>query len=154
MWVVNAKCRQFTAGNEPVRTIQEAGRGSGLVRTSVENLTPLGFDPHTIQSVVYCWEWAGTHRTGGWAGLRTCTDECGKSRPTGIRSLYHPLCSQSLYWLSYPGAHFTECSCHKFEEFLRENLAVSSQTTKQLCQFPPDNRRDSSNYKTDKSVLN
>jgi hypothetical protein len=43
--------QKFTAGNEPVPSVQEAGRASGLVRTSVENLAPLGFDPQTIQSV-------------------------------------------------------------------------------------------------------
>jgi len=29
---------------------------------------------------------SGTHCTGGWVGLRTGLDRCGKSGPTGIRS--------------------------------------------------------------------
>ena len=45
----------------------------------------------------------GTHCTGGWVGLRTGLDWCGKSRPTGIRSPDRPARRQSLYRLNYPG---------------------------------------------------
>ena len=34
---------------------------------------------------------------------RAGLDECGKSRPTGIRSPDRPARSESLYRLSYPG---------------------------------------------------
>ena len=44
----------------------------------------------------------GTHCTGGWVGLRTGLDWCGKSRPTGIRSPDRPARRQSLYRLHYP----------------------------------------------------
>jgi len=102
--MVNATCRKFTAGNETVPTVQEAGWASGLVWTSVENLAPLGFDPQTIQS-------------------------------TASRYINYAILA-----LMSPNVR------HKFDEFLRENLAVGSQTTKQLCHFPPDKRSDSSKY--------
>ena len=44
----------------------------------------------------------GTQFTGGWVGLRAGLDWCGKSRPTGIRSLDCPARRQSLYRLRYP----------------------------------------------------
>jgi hypothetical protein len=41
---------------------------------------------------------------GGWVGIGTGQDGCGKSRPiTNSRSLDHPKLSDSLYRLSYPG---------------------------------------------------
>ena len=45
----------------------------------------------------------GTHRIGGWVGLRAGLDGCGKSRPhpTGIRSRTVQPVAQSLYRLSY-----------------------------------------------------
>ena len=56
----------------------------------------------------------GTHCTGGWVGLRAGLDWCGKSRPTGIRSLDRPARRQSLYRLRYPAhpnlsKHFKYC---------------------------------------------
>jgi hypothetical protein len=80
--------RKFTAGNDPVPSIQEAGQASGLVWMSVENLVPPGFDPQTIQSVASCY------------------------------------INYAILALMSPNVR------HKFDEFLRENLAVSSQTTK------------------------
>jgi hypothetical protein len=48
----------------------------------------------------------GTHCTGGWVGSRACLDTeargkvffclCWESNPV------HPVCCQTLYWLSYP----------------------------------------------------
>jgi len=46
----------------------------------------------------------GTHCIGGLGGPRTDLDECGKSRPTGIRSADQPARSESLFRLSYPVA--------------------------------------------------
>jgi hypothetical protein len=46
----------------------------------------------------------GTHRTGGWVGLRPGLDGCGKSRPPpGFDPRVSPARSESLYRLSYPG---------------------------------------------------
>jgi hypothetical protein len=45
-----------------------------------------------------------THCTGGWVGPGAGLDRCGKSRPTGIRSMDLPARSKSLYWLSYPSS--------------------------------------------------
>ena len=41
----------FTAGKDPVPIVQEAGWAPGPVWTSVENVTPPGFDPRTVQSL-------------------------------------------------------------------------------------------------------
>jgi hypothetical protein len=49
---------------------------------------------------------SGTLCTGGWVDPRAGMDGCGKSRPSGIRSLDRPACSVSLYRLSYPGPQF------------------------------------------------
>ena len=47
-----------------------------------------------------------THNIGGWVGLRTGLDGCGKSRPpTGILSPDRPAHSESLYGLCYPDQH-------------------------------------------------
>ena len=46
----------------------------------------------------------GAHCTGGWVGLRTGLDKCGKSRPpTGNRSPDYPARSKSTYRLRYRG---------------------------------------------------
>ena len=50
----------------------------------------------------YPQERPGTHSTGGWVVLTAGLDWCGKSRPTGIRSLDRPARRQSLYRLRYP----------------------------------------------------
>jgi hypothetical protein len=50
----------------------------------------------------------GTHCTGGWVGPGGGVDICGKSLPTGIRSLDRPAHSESLYRLSYPGSQVSE----------------------------------------------
>jgi len=44
-----------------------------------------------------------TRCIGGWVGARVGLDGCGKSRPTGIRSLDRSARSESLYRLRYPG---------------------------------------------------
>ena len=54
----------------------------------------------------YSQERPGTHCTGGWVGLRTGLDRCGKSRPTGIRSPDRPARRQSLYRLRYPAHQY------------------------------------------------
>ena len=54
--------------------------------------------------LLYPRERPGTNCAGGWVGPRAGLDG-EKSRPTGIRSLDRPACSQSLYRLSYP-AHW------------------------------------------------
>jgi len=41
----------FTPGKDPVPIVQEAGWALGPVWTGAENLTPLGFDPRTVQPV-------------------------------------------------------------------------------------------------------
>jgi hypothetical protein len=41
----------------------------------------------------------GTYCTGGWVGSTAGLDECGISRPTGIRSPDRPARSEWLYWL-------------------------------------------------------
>jgi hypothetical protein len=48
---------------------------------------------------------AGTQYIGDWVGPRAGLEECEKFLATGIRSLYHPTHSESLYSLSYPGTH-------------------------------------------------
>jgi len=50
-------------------------------------------------------ERTGINCTGGWVDLRVGLDDCGKSRPTGIRSPDLPARSESLYRLSYPAQH-------------------------------------------------
>jgi len=50
-------------------------------------------------------ERTGTHCTGGWVDPRVGLDDCGKSRPTGIRSPDLPTRSESLYRLSYAAQH-------------------------------------------------
>ena len=47
-----------------------------------------------------------TYWTGGWVGPSTSLYGCRISCPTRIRSLDHPACSESLYWLRYPAPHF------------------------------------------------
>ena len=41
----------FTPVEDPVPTVQEAGRASGPVWTGAENIPPPGFDPRTMQPV-------------------------------------------------------------------------------------------------------
>jgi hypothetical protein len=41
----------FTPGKDLVPIVQEAGWAPGPVWTGAENLTPLGFDPRTVQPV-------------------------------------------------------------------------------------------------------
>ena len=55
-------------------------------------------------SRLYPRERPGTHCTGGWVGPRAGLDRCGKSRPTGIRSLDLPAHSKSLFRLHF-GRH-------------------------------------------------
>jgi hypothetical protein len=59
-----------------------------------------------------------THFTEGWVGFRAGLDKCGKSRPTGIRSLDDPARRKSLHRHRYP-AHvsciFIASISHKFE---------------------------------------
>ena len=43
-------------------------------------------------------------------------DRCGKSRPTGIRSLDHPACSQSLYRLRYPTHNIHSSRIYSFAD--------------------------------------
>jgi len=43
----------------------------------------------------------GTHFIGGWVGLLTGLDGCGRSRPTGIQSPDSPAHCELLYRLSY-----------------------------------------------------
>jgi len=50
-------------------------------------------------------ERTGNHYTGGWVDSRVGLDDCGKSRPTGIRSPDLPPRSESLYRLRYPTQH-------------------------------------------------
>ena len=61
----------------------------------------------------------GTYCLGGWVGLRTGLDGCGKSRlPTGIRSPDRPARSRSLYRLSY--------RAHSIEIYICEKLVKAS----------------------------
>jgi hypothetical protein len=48
---------------------------------------------------LYHRERPGTHCTGGWVDPRAGLDNCGKSRPNGIRSPDLPARSESLYRL-------------------------------------------------------
>jgi hypothetical protein len=41
----------FTPGKDPVPIVQEAGWTPGPVWSGAENLTPLGFDPLTVQPI-------------------------------------------------------------------------------------------------------
>ena len=57
---------------------------------------------------LYPRERPGTHCTGGWVGPRGRSRQMRKiSTPTGIRSPYHPVRSESLYRLSYSGTPCT-----------------------------------------------
>ena len=71
-----------------------------------------------------------THCTGGWVGLRAGLDWCGKSRPTGIRSLDRPARRQSLYRLHYP-AHSSYSNTRKENNrlFAPEPIFLFSVTT-------------------------
>jgi hypothetical protein len=69
----------------------------------------LFLQPRHWMWLFYPRERPGTHCTGGWVGLRTGLDRCGKSRPTGIRSPDRPARRQSLYRLRYP-AHTVHCN--------------------------------------------
>jgi hypothetical protein len=59
---------------------------------------------------------AGTHWIGGWLDPRTGMEDMEKRkflplpRPE-LQTRGRPVCSQSLYWLSYPG--FQDCSCSR-----------------------------------------
>jgi len=63
----------------------------------VVNATPRQFYPR---------ERPGTHCIGGWVGLRTGLDGCGKSRPHWVSIPDHPARSESLYRMSYPDPCF------------------------------------------------
>jgi len=43
--------QHLTPQKDPVPIVQEAGWASGPVWTCAENLTPMGFDPQTVQPV-------------------------------------------------------------------------------------------------------
>jgi len=47
-------------------------------------------------------------------GPRAGLDRCGKSPPTGIRSLDRPTLSESLYRLSYTGPHLSRVGEGRF----------------------------------------
>jgi hypothetical protein len=63
----------------------------------------MGWVVNATSQQLYPREKPGTHCIGVWVGPRAGLDGCGKSRPTDIRSPYHPVRSKSLYRLSYLG---------------------------------------------------
>ena len=50
-WWSTPLAGSFTPGKDPVPIVQEAGWAPEPVWTGAENLSPLGFDPQTIQPV-------------------------------------------------------------------------------------------------------
>ena len=80
----------------------------------------------------YSRERPGTHCTGGWVGLRAGLDRCGKSRPTGIRSMDRPARSESLYLLSYPGP--LKChSCYVIKYYIYKTSSQNTTKFISLC---------------------
>jgi hypothetical protein len=70
-------------------------------------------------AVLYAWEWTpGIHRIGGWMGLRAGMDTEAGGKILYLRQASNPgrpVCSQTLYWLSYPSSLLTCCinaCCH------------------------------------------
>jgi len=66
----------------------------------------MGWVVNAMPRPLYPRERPGTHCIGGWVGPRAGLDRCGKSRPTGIRSLNRPARSDLLYRQRYPGSLF------------------------------------------------
>ena len=54
-------------------------------------------------AALYPRERPGTHRIGGWVGLRAGLEGYRTYGPTGVRSPDRPACSNPLYRLRCPG---------------------------------------------------
>jgi len=98
-------------------------------------------------ATLYPRERPATHSTGSWVGPRGGPDNCGKSRPTGIRSLYRPVRSQSLYKLSKPCPYYMKSLkdafflCNHFSEQLKNSsfwVTPYFPNTNRRCDFVPD----------------